>query len=123
MKLTDDTLAVIFAEVNQKYFDNKLTIDRIEWVPVKTLYLMFHCRYRLWAVCDPDRKIIYLNENIKKIIDRMPKFVFVYLIFHECIHLIHLDHDKSFECLENKFRQRKKADKWLSKNDTRLITG
>ncbi|MBD3360090.1 MAG: DUF45 domain-containing protein [Candidatus Buchananbacteria bacterium] len=123
LKLTPKTLWEIVKEVNQKYFDNELSVKKIKWTKVSTLYYLYPCRYRLWAVCEPDTKTIYLNENIKKISHKMPRYVLTYLIFHECIHLLYLTHCLSFAKIEKNFPQFKKANQWLLDNDKRLITG
>ncbi len=123
LKITPKTLQEIFQEVNQKYFDNQLSIKEIKWAKVTTLYSKYPCRYRLWAVCEPDTKTIHLNENIKKISRQMPGYVLAYLIFHECIHLLYLTHCPSFAEIEKKFPQIKKANQWLLDNDKKIITG
>lgn len=123
MEITIKTLWEIFKEVNQQYFDNELSIKKIKWAKVTTLYLLYPCRYRLWAVCEPDTKTIYLNKNIKKLSRQIPRYVLVYLIFHECIHLFYLTHCPSFAEIEKNFPQIKKANQWLMDNDKKIIAG
>lgn len=123
MELNQETLFALFQKVNQKYFKNQLVIKEFRLISPHQLYLLHPCHYRLWAVCDPIQGIIYLNENIERLIHRMPKYVLEYLIFHECIHFLYITHCKSFEEKEAAFPKQKKANRWLFNNDERIMAG
>ena len=105
-------LNALFEEVNAAYFDSKLKIQ-IFWFK-KPVYKTFSSI--TFGLFDTVSKIIKVNEILDDA--NIPKFVLLYIIYHETLHFVYpakknIFHSKEFKMAEKKFKYYREAESFL----------
>ena len=91
-----EDLAQIAARLNEKYFDNKLKINSVEYVANQKSRFGC-CNYRS------------ANIRISHRIGAMPAWVRDYVLIHEMSHLIEPNHSKAFWNIVSRYRLAERA--------------
>jgi hypothetical protein len=87
-------------EFNLQYFENKLTINSIEYVTDQNSKFGC-CNYRTGCI------------RISQRISAMPQWVRNYVIIHELAHLVVPDHSKAFWQIVNRYKLAERARGYL----------
>ncbi len=91
-----EDLAQVAARLNEKYFNNQLKINSVEYVSNQTSRLGC-CNYRS------------ANIRISHRIGAMPTWVRDYVLIHEMSHLIEPNHSKAFWNIVSRYRLAERA--------------
>lgn len=89
-----------FSLFNKKYFDEKLEVNKLEFVTNQN---------KIVGSCTPANKTI----RISHILADMPKWVLDYVIMHEMAHLAHPNHSKAFWKKVNEYKYTERARGYL----------
>jgi predicted metal-dependent hydrolase len=93
-------LEEISARLNQKYFDNNLKINSIEYVTNQ------NCKF---GCCNYRDARIRISDKVSV----MPQWVKEYVVLHEMAHLIEPNHGKSFWDIVGRYRLAERAKGYL----------
>ena len=88
------------ARINEKYFDNKLKVNSVEYVTVQ------NCKF---ACCNYRSAKIRISHKV----GLMPRWVRDYVLIHEMAHLIEPNHSRSFWDIVSRYRFSERARGYL----------
>jgi predicted metal-dependent hydrolase len=97
---SDGTLEARARELNQRYFDGKLTWQSIRYVANQA---------RRFGSCSPG----YGTLRISRRVEQMPAWVRDYVIVHELAHLAEPNHSRAFWDLVNRYPRAERARGYL----------
>ena len=112
-------LEEIFKQLNEKYFNNKLTMPQVRWS-------LRNNRRRL-GFYDLNRNLLVINRLLDQ--RAIPQYVIEGIMHHEMLHIIHpiqhqngrrIIHSRAFKNDEKKFKQYMELKKWLKQEFPRL---
>lgn len=104
----------IFAEVNQTYFQNRITKPILTWSQQKT--------FRIFGHHDALHETIVISQTLDDA--RVPRFVAAFVLYHELLHIKYPTeiingrrriHSAAFRLDESRFSQFAEAERWLEK--------
>jgi hypothetical protein len=104
----------IFAELNQVYFQNKLSKPTLTWSHRKT--------FRVFGHHDALHQTIVISRTLDD--RRVPRLVIEFVLYHELLHIVHpvknIDgrrqiHSRVFKRDEQKFSRFEEAENWLER--------
>ena len=98
--LNDRDLEQIAAQLNQRYFQNRLKWNSISWSTRQN---------KRYGSCTPTDKTIRISHQLTK----MPRFVLEYVVMHELAHLIEGNHSPKFWKLVNRYSLTERARGYL----------
>lgn len=100
-KTLDDTaLQKRAADLNQRYFEGKLTWESIRWVTNQQ---------KRYGSCTPAERTIRISHRLAQ----TPAFVLDYVIVHELAHLLEANHGRNFWKLVNRYPKTERARGYL----------
>lgn len=98
--MDDEGLAQRARELNQQYFEGKLSWKSIRWVTNQNMRN---------GSCTPSQGTIRISHRLST----MPRFVLDYVIVHELAHLLEANHGPRFWKLVNRFPRTERARGYL----------
>ena len=98
--IDDDGLEKRARELNQQYFEGKLSWHSIRWVTNQ------NTRH---GSCTPSQGTIRISHRLAT----MPRFVLDYVVVHELAHLLEANHGPKFWKLVNRFPRTERARGYL----------
>ncbi len=108
-------LELMFAELNEFYFENEIPQQTLTWSVKKT--------YRILGHHDPTHNTIVISQSLDE--KNVPNFVVQYVLFHEMLHVKHPTkiingrrymHTPIFRQEEREFDFFTEAEKWIEQN-------
>ena len=109
----------IFAEVNDRYFQNAIPKPSLTWSATKT--------YRILGHHDATHDHVAISRSLDSRI--VPRFIVEYVLFHEMLHIAHPikhingrrhSHTPAFKRDEKMFARYHEAEEWIENNVHRL---
>lgn len=98
--LDDGDLEKRAADLNQRYFEGKLTWESIRWVTNQE---------KRYGSCTPAHRTIRISHRLAQ----TPNFVLDYVIVHELAHLLEANHGQQFWKLVNRYPKTERARGYL----------
>ena len=98
--LSNEDLEARARQLNNSYFDGKLSWQSIRWVTNQN---------HRYGSCTPSQGTIRLSDRLAK----MPPFVLDYVIVHELAHLIEANHGPRFWKLVSRYTKTERARGYL----------
>jgi predicted metal-dependent hydrolase len=93
-------LSEAVARINEKYFDNKLKVNSVEYVTVQ------NCKF---GCCNYRSAKIRISHKV----GLMPRWVREYVLIHEMAHLIEPNHGQAFWDIVSRYRLAERARGYL----------
>ena len=108
-ELDDAGLEQRAAELNQLYFNGRLSWQSIRWSSRQN---------RRHGSCSPLKGTIRISHHLVKV----PRFVLDYVLVHELAHLLEPNHGRAFWALVNRYPKTERARGYLMALDAGLST-
>lgn len=105
----------IFAQLNQIYFDGKISKPVLTWSTRKTFRILGHH--------DATHETIVVSRSLDGL--EVPKYVVEFVVFHEMLHIFHptvhrngrrYNHTPAFRRNERRFAYFEEAENWIERN-------